>query len=41
MTGVAGQVAGTEISRLRAQVEAGRRDLAARFTFGVQGRQIE
>ena len=37
---VAQQVAGTEINRLRAQVEAGRRDLAARFTFGVNGQQI-
>ena len=40
MTGVARAVAGKEVNRLRAQVEGGRRDLAARFTFGVQGQQI-
>jgi hypothetical protein len=40
MAHVARQHAGKEIARLAYQVEAGRRDLAQRFTFGVQGQQI-
>jgi hypothetical protein len=37
---VARQVAAREIGRLRAQAEAGRRDLANRFTFGWNGQQV-
>lgn len=37
---VARQVANRESNRLRAVADAGRRDLAARFTFGASGQQI-
>jgi len=40
MTGVARHHLGREIQRLSCQAEAGRRDLAGRFTFGAGGQQI-
>ena len=40
MLGVARQVAGKEVNRLKAQAEAGQRDLNGRFTFGWNGQQI-
>jgi hypothetical protein len=38
--GVARQVAGREIQRLRALAGSGRRELASRYTFGWNGQQI-
>jgi hypothetical protein len=40
MTGVSRQLAGTEIQRLRAQAEAGRRDLQGRYFFTASGAQV-
>jgi hypothetical protein len=38
--GVARQVANREVGRLRAQAEAGQRDLTGRFTFTASGQQL-